>query len=227
MAYLLYAFSMGFVIPFVARRLGKILPATTGSILFQLCHFHRPPNPHNPIQTANLKRKWIFLILNACLWGLICMGCCWIARTYIPKSLFVYACCFIWLNLCAIETDRRHLLLPDSLTIPLLMFGFLYATQTNALSPLQSVIGALFAYVVTIVSVFVVSFSKYNLFGGGDTKYAIALGAWLGLQGLNYAIFLSFFLFFLDSLFRRKKMGPYGPALGTAALICFFILYAK
>ncbi|MBQ4472173.1 MAG: prepilin peptidase [Alphaproteobacteria bacterium] len=224
---LLYGFGLGFVVPFVARRLGKILPATTGTILYNLCHFVRMPNPHNPLQSALLRRKWQKLFLNATLWGVICASLFFLAHTLLPSQLFIYAEVFVWLMLCAIETDRRHLLLPDCLTIPLLLFGFLFATQTQTITPLQSIVGALFGYIVTTLSVFVVNFSKHNLFGGGDTKLAIALGAWLGMQGLNYSIFLSFFLFFLDSCLRKKRMGPYGPAIGVAALICFFILYAK
>jgi prepilin signal peptidase PulO-like enzyme (type II secretory pathway) len=108
-----------------------------------------------------------------------------------------------------------------------MLTGFLFAVQTNALAPLQSVLGAFFAYFITIISVFLLSFRKRTLFGAGDTKMAMALGTWLGVQGLNYTILISFFLFVLYAFFNKKRAGAYGPALGLAGLFSFFILYLK
>ena len=146
---------------------------------------------------------------------------------YLPATIHIYAIVFIWIVLCGADVDMRYLILPDCLTLPLLLLGFLAAVQTSMISPLQSLYGCFFAYLITTLSVLVLSFMKQNLFGAGDSKMAIALGAWLGVQGLNYTIFLSFFLFVIYAFFIKKRTGAYGPALGLASLFSFFLLYAK
>ena len=65
------------------------------------------------------------------------------------------------------------------------------------------------------------------MFGGGDLKMITALGAWLGLMGLNYTIIISFLLFIVLNALPVQRKGAYGPALGLASLIVFFIMYAK
>lgn len=220
-------FCFGFLIPFIARRLGKILPSTTGAIFFNLVHFPKVPHTHNPLKYRDYCRKWQKLFMNALLFGLLTAGFFWMANIYIPTSLFPYATIFIWIVLCAANVDMRFFILPDCLTIPLMLIGFLFATQTQAISPEQSVYGGFFAYAITTISVFLLNFTKNNLFGAGDSKMLIALGLWLGIQGLNYAVFISFLLFVLYSFVIGKRFGAYGPALGLAGLFSFFILYAK
>ncbi len=220
------SFIMGFLIPFIARRFGKVLPATTGTILFQLPHLPRFPKVHNPLQHAQFNTQWKRLLVHATIMGALMSGLCAITY-YLPSHLQLYALFFAWIILCAAETDKRYYILPDCLTIPLMLVGFLFATQTNAISPSQSVYGAFFAYFITVFSVFLLSFNKHPIFGAGDSKMAIALGTWLGVQGLNYTILLSFFLFVLYSFLTQKKSGAYGPALGLAGLFVFFILYLK
>lgn len=227
MSYFILTFIAGFFIPFIARRFGKVLPATTGVILFQLPHRPRFPRVHNPLQHATFNAKWRKLLFHALIMSIIMMGLSVVVFYYLPAHLHYYATFFIWMVLCAAETDNRYCILPDCLTIPLLLTGFLFSIQTNALSPTQSIWGSLFAYFITIISVFILSFRKHTLFGAGDSKMAIALGAWLGIQGLNYAILISFFLFVLYAFLNKKRAGAYGPALGLAGLFSFFILYIK
>lgn len=227
MAYLIVGFMLGLIIPFIARRLGKILPATMGEIILQLIRLPKVPQTHNPLQYRRLKRKWIVLWCYAFGMGCLTAGLFWAAKTYLPNAAHIFAYIFIWTSLCAAETDRRHYLLPDCLTLPLLLVGFLFAVRTNILTPIQSLYGAFFAYLLTTLAVFILNLKKQIIFGAGDTKMAIALGAWLGIQGLNYTIFLSFFLFLMSSLMKQKNTGAYGPALGLAGLITFFIQYLK
>ncbi len=227
MFFILSGFVFGFFIPFIARRLGKILPATMGAILYNLCHKPCFPNPHNPLQRRILKRKWQLLFFNASLFSVITGVLFALASHYLPQNILPFAGGFIWMSLCAAETDRRHMILPDCLTLPLLLLGFLFATQTHLISPFQSVSGALFAYGITTIAVLVLSFKKHTIFGAGDSKMAVALGAWLGIQGVNYAVFSSFFLFILYAFGTEKRSGAYGPALVLAGLFSFFILYIK
>ena len=227
MLQILIGFISGLLIPFIARRLGKILPATTGMILYQLLHKTRLPHTHNPIRYATYKRKWKLLFSNALLFAIlnaILFGC---AYLYLPSQIFPYAALFIWIILCAANVDMRFFLLPDCLTIPLLLIGFLFATQTHLITPEQSIYGSLFGYFVVTISVFLTSKKRVNIFGAGDSKMIIAIGSWLGLQGLNYVFLASFFLFVIYGFILKTRAGAYGPALGIASLLGFFILYAK
>ena len=227
MLYLVLTFVSGFFIPFIARRLGKILPATMGIILFELVHRPRFAKTHNPLQYARFRKKWQTLFIYSIVVGCINMILSILAHYYLPTNIHLFAYAFIWLVLCAAETDYRYMILPDCLTLPLLLIGFLFAVQTSLISPLQSIMGCFFAYLITTLSVFLLNFKKQTIFGAGDSKMAIAFGAWLGMNGLNYAIFISFFLFVIYSFFIKRRTGAYGPALGLAGLFCFFILYAK
>lgn len=225
--YILAGLIAGFLIPFIARRLGKILPATTGVLLYQLPHRPRFPHIHNPLRVKDFYQKWGKLLLSALFTSVLTAALYILARYFLPSSLFIYATIFIWTILCAACVDARFFILPDCLTIPLLLVGFLFAIDTHFIAPLQSIYGAFFAYVITMLAVFITNKMKHNLFGGGDSKMLIALGAWLGIEGINYTFFLSFFIFVIYTFFMKTKSGAYGPALGLASLLCFFILYTK
>jgi len=223
----LIAFICGFVIPFTARRLGKILPNTTGALLSQLLHTPRFPKTHNPLRYTFFLKKWQMLIVNALLFGLLNATLVYFVDMYFLKETLPYAYAFIWITLCAANVDVRFFILPDCLTIPLMLIGFLFAIQTHIISPEDSIYGACFAYLITVLSVFLLSFRHHYIFGAGDSKMAIALGTWLGIQGLNYAIFSSFFIFVCYAFCSQKRYGAYGPALGIAGLFSFFVLYTK
>lgn len=225
--YLLVGFIVGFFIPFIARRLGKILPATTGVLIYHLIHLPRIAHAHNPLQTKLLKKRWALLFANALFMSIITAALFALAHYLLPENAFVYATLFIWLILCAASVDARFFVLPDCLTIPLLLGGFLFSVMTPLITPQQCAYGALFAYTITILAVFVSAQMRYNIFGGGDSKMIIALGSWLGIEGINYTLLLSFFLFLIHSFWKKDKTGAYGPALSLAGLLCFFILYAK
>ena len=54
-----------------------------------------------------------------------------------------------------------------------------------------------------------------------------ALGAWLGYMGLNLTLVLSFAFFSLWAIWRHKRTGAFGPALGLAAILILFFQYIK
>ena len=225
--FLIYSFLAGFIIPFIAVRFGKILPATTGEILVQLWHRPHLPKIHNPLLTVRLKHKWIKLFCAACIYGFVYSLFSYCAPNIFPQLMVPYALTFAWFVLTLIATDFCCMLLPDCLTIPLLILAFLFSVQTNMIPPIHSLYGIIFAYVLITISTFILSFYKKDFFGGGDSKMMLAIGAWLGIQGLNYTLLLSFVLFAIYALIKRQKAGPYGPALGIAALISFLIIYGN
>ncbi len=223
--FLIYSFIAGFFIPLIAVRLGKILPAPTGTILMQIWHLPRFPKIHNPILTAQLKRKWGKLFCATFGYGLAYSLLVYYSANFLPTIMFPYVCAFMWLVLTLIATDFCCMLLPDCFTIPLLILAFLFSVETKIIPPLHCLYGAIFSYILITLSTFVLSFFRRDFFGGGDSKMIIAIGAWLGIQGLNYTLLLSFLLFVIYALLKRQKTGPYGPALGCAAIITFLIIY--
>ena len=225
--YIFAGLALGFFIPFIARRLGKVLPVTTGVLLYKIPHLPRFPHAHNPLQHKNFRKKWGLLLLNAGIMAIITASLFILAHYTLPSPLFIYATIFIWIMLCSACVDVRFFLLPDCLTIPLLLIGFYFAITTHIITPQQSIYGAFFAYIITIIAVLLSYKMRYNLFGGGDSKMIIALGSWLGVEGINYTFLASFFIFLIYSFWTKNKTGAYGPALSLAALLCFFTLYAK
>ena len=65
--------------------------------------------------------------------------------------------------------------------------------------------------------------------GGGDVKYLTAIGAFLGIWGVFFVMFLSsgmaLIVFIVRELISRKKhkIIPYGPFLAVSAF--FYILF--
>ena len=95
------------------------------------------------------------------------------------------------------------------------------------LTPLDSFMGAAFGYFISALAVMLLSFARSSEIGSGDVKMMTGLGAWLGAMGLNFSLMVSFFLFAIPATIRTQKQGPYGPALGIAAIISFFFVYMK
>ena len=124
--------------------------------------------------------------------------------------------------------DHQYFLLPDFFTIPLLFCGFGFSLATGFLTPWASFLGAVFGYALCTVSVWIMHLRlKRAEFGAGDVKMVTALGAWMGYEGLNITLALSFVFFAVWARLTHRKTGAFGPALGLAAILVLFGLYAK
>ncbi len=226
-AYALLGIISGFCVPFVAGRFGKIIPADPGNLILNLWHRPRFSKVYDPARAFLLKRLWYKLYLWAVFWA-IC-HCFLFSLSYfiLPEPIRIYACFFAWIiNVCSV-IDAEYWLLPDFFTIPLLLLGMIFHTHTNIHDISFALIGSVSGYLVSVFSVLVLAKSKSKELGAGDVKMITALGSWLGLVGLNACLILSFFLFITFSWMPIQKKGAYGPALGTAALIVFFIMFSK
>jgi len=225
--YILLGLISGFMIPFIAGRFGKIIPADPGNLLLNLWHKPIFPTVYDPARAFLLKRLWYKLFIWAGFWA-VCHGVLFaLAYFVLPESIRVYACVFAWIvNLCSV-IDADYWLLPDFFTIPLLLLGFVFHVHFDIHNISFALTGAISGYLVSILSVLILAKAKSKELGCGDVKMITALGGWLGLTGLNICLILSFFLFILFSYLPVQKKGAYGPSLGTAALIIFFIMFAK
>ena len=226
-AYIISGLICGFWIPFVAGRFGKIIPADPGNLLLNLFHKPRFSKVYDPARAFLRKRLWHKLYLWAVFWALCHAALFALAYHVFPAPIQIYACVFIWIiNTCSV-IDADYWLLPDFFTIPLLLLGIIFHTHIRIHDISFALTGAVCGYLVSVLSVLVLAKAKSKELGGGDVKMITAIGGWLGMMGLNITLILSFFLFILFSWIPVQKKGAYGPALGTAALIVFFILFSK
>lgn len=140
-------------------------------------------------------------------------------------------------------TDIKYRIIPDLVTIPLIVTGILYnlylAYVGNLYIALLGLSGGIFAYFSLYLIAFILS-KKGNErpLGGGDAKLYVALGFWLGLLAIPIIIFLSSLLAviftFLRSFLSRwvywsarsvyEYPIPLGPYIFLASLIWVLIL---
>lgn len=221
------SFILGFILPFASGRFGKVLPADPGTVCVQL--FHRPRRPQGTPERMKIWRhKWHVLFLRALGWGILFMALAFAAHTYLPDSSFWWFMAFFGMIGLCILIDEAFFLLPDFITLPLLLVGFLASFYEVVLPMQEALVGACFGYLVSVVAVIIGHFVlKQAVFGAGDVKLLTALGAWLGSQGLSATLLVSFGLFAVRAAYTRRSDGPFGPALGLAAVLLLFYLYGK
>lgn len=136
-----------------------------------------------------------------------------------------------WALIALTVIDLRTMLLPDSITLPLLWLGLLFAVAGGGFVDLRAaVIGAMAGYLSlwSVYHLFRLATGKDGM-GYGDFKLLGALGAWLGWQALPMIILLSSVVgaavgIVLIVLRRQGRevpipFGPYLAAAGWLALV--------
>lgn len=130
--------------------------------------------------------------------------------------------CFLWLSLIVLAfIDFKHLLLPDAITLPLILIGLTLNLFDGLTSFSNSVTGALLGYLLLFA--IAVSFGliiKKKSMGNGDLKLFAAIGAWFSFASLPVILLLSSFcsiiIYFLLSNDQKNKYTPYGTAIAIA-----------
>lgn len=220
MPYILCAFVLGFFIPYMARRFAKFMPATFAGALIELFR------PGKKVKAYRQLKQYKSLIWRSLFFALAAAGLTGTALAHFGPFGFSFMAAYIWILLLLAEIDYRTFLLPDILTVPLLLLGFWAAGMDMGLVPAgESALGAVVGYFLpTGVSLLIV-WRKREAFGGGDIKLLAALGAWLGVEGLLYVIALSSVAGIIYALIRRQKSLAFGPmivAAGIVVAICLF-----
>ncbi len=132
--------------------------------------------------------------------------------------------------LVIIFIDMHHQIIPDVISLPSIVLGFLFSFLSPTLSWQSSLIGLLVGGgVLYAVAFFYFLLRKVDGMGGGDIKLLAMIGAWLGWQSLPFVIFassLSGSIVGLIAMQYQKKGGrtriPFGPFLSLAALVYTF-----
>ncbi len=138
--------------------------------------------------------------------------------------------CFFSILIAGTFIDLDHWLLPDKLTLPGIVIGFLGSLFALPVHPIDSALGILFGggILFSIAWLYYAATKKDGL-GGGDIKFLAMVGAFLGVKGaLTTLIFSSFAgsilgLFMIG--FGKKKTStaiPFGPFLALGSAVSFF-----
>ena len=126
--------------------------------------------------------------------------------------------------------DLDHWLLPDKLTIPGILLGFIGSFFALPIHFIDSILGILFGGGILLVIAWgYYAATKKEGLGGGDIKFLAMVGAFLGIKGALVTLVLSSFLgsilgIFLI-LFRKKATTtavPFGPFLALGTILAFF-----
>ena len=132
--------------------------------------------------------------------------------------------------LVIIYIDIHHQIIPDVISLPGIVLGFLFSLVSPTVTWASSLIGLLVGGgVLYAVAFLYYLLRKVDGMGGGDIKLLAMIGAWLGWQSLPFVIFASSLggtLVGLIAMLHQKKGGrtriPFGPFLSLAALVYTF-----
>ena len=128
MIYAFYGFVFGLLIPYLARRFAKFMPATPAYAIYRIL---RPvkvvpfaKRATNPVY-GKLMNKYRMRSIG---WGIVAAAISYLAAERFSDIYIVWYLSLIWTLLLLTEIDNRMFLLPDILTVPLLIAGFVFAT---------------------------------------------------------------------------------------------------
>lgn len=230
MPYIFIGFAFGFAIPYLARRFSKFMPATFACALYRIFR----PNKTVSKEKRKNNHKYNLLchryFMRSLGWGIITAATIYLASLVLPENETPWIAFFIIMLYTLMEIDKRMLLLPDILTVPLLIVGFSYAVFAGgmlgyepAASAANSALGAAAGYVIPVIaSLFLIKKSP-EAFGGGDIKLLSAVGSWVGLTNIPYVILLSCLLFAVSCFINKQRQGAFGPSIVIASLIISFL----
>jgi leader peptidase (prepilin peptidase)/N-methyltransferase len=119
--------------------------------------------------------------------------------------------------------DFKHQLIPDLLSLPLILLGLIFGwLQAGTPGLWQALLGGAFGFLLFLLTaLFYSKVRKVEALGGGDIKLMAALGTFSGWSGVLAITFLASLLALLVLLLMRhdyKKHFPFGPFLIAAAL---------
>lgn len=226
MLYAVYGLIFGLFIPYISRRFAKFMPATPAYAVYRILKQNRRA------PKAKRKDNWQYVKLmsqyrwRSIIWGLLSAGLSYLAYWQWGAGYMAWALVFIWILLLLTEIDIRMELLPDLLTVPLLIAGFAFAVYGGFwMLPAESVMGAVIGYVIPVFASSLFVWKNQDAFGGGDIKLLSAVGAWLGVEKLMAVIILACVLFGLYALIMRKRQGAFGPAIAISAIVIAFYFF--
>ncbi len=233
MIYILIGFIFGFSIPYLSRRFAKFMPATFAYALYDIFKINKKTSSikrKSSLQYTNLHKKYVMRSFG---WGVVLSALCYLLSICTLPTETPWLVFFILTLFLLYEIDKRMLLLPDLLTVPLLIIGFTYASFAGDLlgddttqSVANSSLGAIFGYFMPVISSLFLIRKSPDVFGGGDIKLLSAIGAWLGLGVVPFVILLSCIVFGITCFIKKERSGAFGPSIVISTIIMLFLLLA-
>ena len=226
MIFAIYGFFCGFIIPYVARRLAKICPASPSEVLWRLIIPSKHQGLKQYVQNEKYKtlaygywwRSVVYGMVNSVLF-------CAASTTFMPLGLGGILALF-WALMLLAEIDYRTYLLPDVITVPLLIGGFFFSCYYGSwIIGIESAVGAIAGYILPVFAGVLIAWKHSDAFGGGDVKLLAAVGAWLGILPVIYTILLSCCLFAVFAFVMKRRAGAFGPAISIAAIMVAFYFF--
>jgi leader peptidase (prepilin peptidase) / N-methyltransferase len=138
------------------------------------------------------------------------------------------SCGLAWTLMVLAAIDLEHQLLPDALTLPLIVAGLVVALFEVPRTIVDSLAGAVVGFLLfSVVAVAYRRLRGREGLGGGDAKLLAALGAWDGMSGLPSIVLIASLVALAGALAARsfrltgalQDRVPFGPALALAGWI--------
>lgn len=142
----------------------------------------------------------------------------------------------IFLILLAI-IDARTFLLPDAITLPLIILGVIFNCflENSFTSPLNSMTGSMIGFIlIWILNKLYLILRGHQGIGMGDAKLLAGLGAILGWQDLFICLFIASLLGIVGGYIWLKFKGlnlsnifPFGPYLATSGILFILLRFSN
>ena len=147
-------------------------------------------------------------------------------------GLSMAAVAFTWfcLSLLAITLiDLEHRIIPDAISLPGTILGFLFVRWTEV-TWIEAAVGAAAGFgLLLLVGIVYEKVTGVEGMGGGDIKMAAMMGAFLGWKGVLLTIFIGSFLGSVAGVIAMSKGKggrtalPFGTFLAPGATIVLFV----
>lgn len=123
--------------------------------------------------------------------------------------------------------DIKCFRLPNIYVLPLILLSLIVSSFHIGI--MDAFLGGVIAFII----VFIIGMLRVGGLGGGDLKFAVALGMLLGMKYIVVALCLMFilgglfsFLFYFNKIIDRKDYIPYGPFLFLGYVASFLWFYS-
>lgn len=148
------------------------------------------------------------------------------------RPAFYFIVLFVFCSALVVITfiDLEHQIIPDAISLPGIVMGFIVSFFIPSLGWLNSLIGIVAGggSLLLIASIYQ-AVAKKDGMGGGDIKLLAMMGAFLGWKSILFIIFVSSLLgsvIGVTLMAIRKKDStlaiPFGPFLASAAVLYIF-----
>ncbi len=181
--------------------------------------------------SAKIKTKYFIIELISALSFVLIFHLYGISLTTL--LLFILSICFIIIFFI----DLQHFIIPNEITYPLMIIGFLKSFDPNLnlhLFPnfINSLIGGIFGFTIIWLIIFVYKkIRNKDGMGLGDAKLLSAIGFWFGWVSIPFIIFFSSAIALLsvvpDLIKKKKQLSsqiPFGPYLIIGNLVFLFLI---